>query len=390
MPPGLPSPKKRSPHLLVLLLPALLALSLEGCTPSEVGPSATATATVGVSLSETTEPPAPPLKLSRPGLPPARWAKLNLAAMQAEDLTFLMQDLYRRADYPSAAQAGQWAASKGGEGRYDLACCLALSGQTERAFYFLQEAATLEGVDPEHAQQDPDLAILRSDSRWNKVRAFLEHSGKYWAEQKILNTTLILPHGYQGKKALGVVVGLHGLGGNERFVDENCQSFADRLNMAFVGVSGSVPLGPKSFRWSEDVTRDREHLEKALLSLKDKVQIEPGRVILFGFSQGAEMAFELAASQPDAYLGALAFSPGCRESRALEELHPVHQRFIITAGAGEHPDTVQMARDAAALCEKTGVEVQLKIYAGVHSHSFPPDFSEQFVPWVEWIRKVSR
>ena len=331
--------------------------------------------------------PTPPLRLSMPKAPARLLGKTDLSKLKGDQLTGLMQELYQRADYPAAAKAGQWAALKGGEGRYDLACCLALSGQLEAAFYYLQEAALLEGVDPVHAGQDPDLAMLRSDSRWKTVATYLQEMNRHWSAQSILKTSLVLPEKYKVGRPIGVVIGLHGLGGNQNFVDSNCQELADRLNLAFVGVSGSLPLGPKAFRWSEQPERDQQQLQKALESLHDKLTVAPGQTILFGFSQGAEMAFEIAAGHPDLYRGALCFSPGLQVDSRLPDLlaKPSAQRFLFTAGAGEHPDTLGYARRGAQWCEKSGAKVRLKIYPGMNTHSFPPDFAAQFGAWLSWV-----
>lgn len=359
----------------LLLLGALL---LAGC-PQQPPPAPTPPATPRAISS-----PRAPLQLAQPTPPARRLGPTDLSKLSADDLTALMQELYRRADYPAAAVAGQWAALKGGEGRYDLACCLALSGKTDLAFYFLQEAAQLEGVDPGHAGRDGDLDLLRSDSRWPAVADYLAEMERFWAGKELVQTTLVLPRGYLVGKPIDVVVGLHGLGGNERFVDQHYQSLADELGVAFVGINGSVTLGPRAFRWSEDRERDEAHLQKALGSLR--LRLTPGGVLLFGFSQGGEMAWQLAAARPDLYRGALAFSAGRQiESRLSEpEGGNSSQHFLFTAGAGEHADTLRCTRRGAEWCEKAGAEVKLKLYPGMNTHTFPPDFATRFGPWLKW------
>jgi predicted esterase len=296
-----------------------------------------------------------------------------------------MQELYVRSDFPSAALAGQWAVQKGADGRYDLACCLALSGRNEAAFFYLQEAAHREGVDADHARGDADLAQLRSDPRWKVVSEYLDRMGLYWSQQKVLRTTLILPRKHKVGQPIGVVVGLHGLGGNETFVDRELQGFSDRLGLALVGVSGSVALGPKAFRWSEDGERDQAHLQQALQSLEPRLRVNKGRVVLFGFSQGAQVAFQLSAAHPDRYRGALVFSPGGYKAFVPPPLESTGQRYVFTAGGGEHPDTVARTRAQADWARRTGSQVKLKIYPGITSHSYPPDFALQFVPWIGWL-----
>ena len=342
----------------------------------------------GSSESPSGDLPVPPLPLSEPGRPPHQLGKIDLADWQAEALNGLMLELYRRADYPAAATAGQWAILKGGNGRYDLACCLALSDRLEEAFYYLQQAALLEGVDPIHANEDPDLAILRSDSRWESVAAYLQAMNAHWSTSDTLKTSLVVPLQYQAGKPIPVVVGLHGLGGNQNFVDDNCQDLANKLGIAFLGVSGTVCLGPTAFRWSEDPIRDQAHIQEALDSVRDRITPAPGQLLLFGFSQGAELAFEIAACHPDLYRGALCFSPGLQQERSLDGLTtraPIRQRFLITAGAAEQPDTLRHARADAQWCRAHDIPVRLKIYPGVNSHSFPPDFSEQFGTWLQWV-----
>lgn len=292
-----------------------------------------------------------------------------------------MRERYQANDYAAASQAGQWALKDEDGGGYDLACCLALNQQTEASFYFLQRAAEREGVDFEHAQTDPDLDRLRKDSRWPAVAGFLQEIGDYWAGQHLLQTRLLLPD--RSKVPDTVVVGLHGLGGSEQFVSSDLKSYADTLGMAFLGVNATNTLGPKAFRWSEDLRKDQAQLEMALQSLKPKLQARS--LILFGFSQGGQLAFELAARMPTRVIGALILSPGFVRPLTETLLPRREQKFVILAGAGEHPATLAAAQADASRARQGGAEVRLKLYEGVTSHAFPPDFSTQLVNWLSWI-----
>ena len=55
---------------------------------------------------------------------------------------------------------------------------------------------------------------------------------------------------------------------------------------------------------------DAAHIRRALAGLKDKLTVTPGQNVLFGFSQGAQMAFEVAFANPAEYAGAIVMSPG--------------------------------------------------------------------------------
>ena len=50
--------------------------------------------------------------------------------------------------------------------RYNLACSLALSGQTDEAFEALERAVEFGYDDPDHLEEDDDLALLREDPRF--------------------------------------------------------------------------------------------------------------------------------------------------------------------------------------------------------------------------------
>jgi predicted esterase len=190
-----------------------------------------------------------------------------------------------------------------------------------------------------------------------------------------------------------VLVALHGLASQpDDFVDASWQPLADALHMAIVGVSGTVALGRHSYRWSEDVSRDAEQVRRALADLQTELKVQPGQLIAFGFSQGAQMAFEIAFANPSEYLGAVAMSPGVRKELDLERLpHADAQRartYVCTGGAEEHPSNVANARADCAFAQKAGANVELKLYAGVSEHRFPQDFAQAFPQWIRRIAKT--
>ena len=51
---------------------------------------------------------------------------------------------------------------------YNAACCAALSGQTDKAFNWLEKSVVLY-PNLGHYQTDPDFKSLTSDSRWTEI-----------------------------------------------------------------------------------------------------------------------------------------------------------------------------------------------------------------------------
>lgn len=354
----------------------LLALWACGCSapPSPVASSSPA----GL--------PSPALQLAEPARAPAEFEGVKLAALDAETLAAEGHDRLRTRP-AEAALLLTAAVEKGAAYRYNLACAEALAGQVDASLYWLQEAARKDGVDPEWAGQDPDLELLRKDGRWPKMEAYLRACADYFGQQDVLRVVTVLPKGYDPAKPITVLVGMHGLGADESFVGPSFQELADRHGLAFVGLNGTRPLGPTSFSWTEDVELDHRHVQRALLSVKDR--LKPGVVVLFGFSQGAQMAFEVAAAHPESYRGALAMSPGVKKQNPLEGVKPREgskkQRFYLTAGEEEHSDTLACVRADEQWARKARAEVKSELYPGVYEHSFPPDFEKKFPEWVRWL-----
>ena len=160
--------------------------------------------------------------------------------------------------------------------------------------------------------------------------------------------------------------------------------------MAVVGVSGTVPRGKGKFVWSENPTEDAAHIRRALAELKDKLTPAPGQLVAFGFSQGAQMAFEVAFANPGEYRGAIVMSPGTTKRVTLRELTPSaankKQGFVATCGAQELPGNVLYTRADAEFAKKAGGRVELKLYEGVKEHTFPADFNDAFPGWVRFVR----
>jgi predicted esterase len=317
---------------------------------------------------------------------------IDLKKVPSDRLAGAARGLYNDKKYSEAIQLLYYAIQGGAHGGYDLACDYALAGNGDAAFYWLQKTALEEGVDARWAEQDSDLESLRNDARWSRIARYLRACDDYWASTGPHTTTLVVPEGYKPGTPIGVLVGMHGLGSApEGFVNkETYQGLADDLGMAVVGVSGTWPRGKTSFDWSENPTDDAAQIRRALAELKDKLTVAPGQLVAFGFSQGAQMAFEVAFANPSEYQGAIVMSPGTAKRVTLRELKPgpanAKQRFVCTCGAEEHPGNILNTRTDAEFAKKAECRVELKLYEGVAEHRFPADFGEAFPRWVRFVR----
>jgi predicted esterase len=199
-----------------------------------------------------------------------------------------------------------------------------------------------------------------------------------------------VPTGYTVGTPIATLIGLHGLGHEPHaFVDAAMyQQLADALQVAVVGVSGTVALGKRSFVWSGNVRRDGEHVRRVLADLAGKLTVAGGKRTLFGFSQGAQVAFEIAIQEPQEYLGAVVMSPGSSRNAQLQQsargTHS-HQAFVCTSGAAERPEVVQQTNADCQIARESGARVELKLYPGVSQHRLPSDFESAFPAWVGFI-----
>ena len=116
------------------------------------------------------EKPVPPLQLAMPSAMPEQVDGKDLKKMDEAELFGPRNQAMTKEDYSHAATYQYWFVQKTKTGQYNLACFLAQIGQTDAAFYWLQQAAIEEGVDSTHAQRDSDLTSLRRDPRWAKLR----------------------------------------------------------------------------------------------------------------------------------------------------------------------------------------------------------------------------
>lgn len=332
--------------------------------------------------------PVPPLKLAEPPELPGKLNNTDFQTMDPEDLFALGREAADKQQYKIAAIAHYWFVRKTNREFYDLACYLSRTGQVDPAFYWLQKAAIEEGVDSRHAQRDEDLKSLRADSRWRQVLNYIEECTRYFETADLAYTALILPTGYKKTDPIPAVVWMHGFGSRPSdFVNENCQEFADQLKIALIGVSGTMPRGPRSFVWAEEIDKDAKRIQAALAEVSDRVTIDKGKVITLGFSQGAQVGLEIAVQYPEEFAGSIVLSPGADSH--LQSIKPTpmlgNRAFVISCGAKEHPGNVGLAKEANDWLHRAKARVIYKPYPNVSAHSFPADFNERFPEWVQFI-----
>jgi predicted esterase len=166
-----------------------------------------------------------------------------------------------------------------------------------------------------------------------------------------------------------LVVMLHGAGGTADQVVPMLQAAADR--------HGSVVLAPDSrARNSWDVIRgsygpDILFLDQALAALFEQVPIDPDRIAIGGFSDGASYALSVGLTNGDLFRDILAFSPGFAAPAGTVG----RPRIFISHGDGDEILPIERCgRRLAGLFTQTGYDVDYREFSG--GHVVPPDLVE--------------
>lgn len=173
--------------------------------------------------------------------------------------------------------------------------------------------------------------------------------------------------------AVPLVVLLHGAGGSANGIRQRLFGTADTMSFAL--------LIPDSRGPTWDAIRgaygpDVAFIDSALALVFSRVPIDPTRVIVAGFSDGASYALGLGRTNGDLFTKILAFSPGF-----VPPGSPVGKpEMFITHGDDDPilPYEVTSRRIAPAM-QRAGYAVVLKQFAG--GHGIPPEIGQEGFAW---------
>jgi phospholipase/carboxylesterase len=182
---------------------------------------------------------------------------------------------------------------------------------------------------------------------------------------------LNVPSGYRPGRAAPLVVMLHGAGGNAGHSIGLARDHAERL--------GFLVLAPKSQGASWDIISARRFgpdvtgLDAALQDVFAAYSVDPGRVAVGGFSDGASYALSLGLINGGLFSGVLAFSPGFI-SPGPQQGRP---RIFISHGRADPILPIDdTSRKIVPELERVGYRVAFEQFSG--GHEVPERIARRF------------
>jgi predicted esterase len=179
---------------------------------------------------------------------------------------------------------------------------------------------------------------------------------------------------------LPLLVLLHGAGGSAEGVLGRLGSAPDEAGVAV--------LAPASRDFSWDAIResfgpDVSFVNRALERVFDTVAVDPARIAVGGFSDGATYAVSLGLINGDLFRRVVAFSPGF----VIEGTPHGTPQFFVSHGVADPILPIdRCSRLIVSGLRKRGYDVTLREFDG--GHEVPADIAREGMLWVAGARKV--
>jgi phospholipase/carboxylesterase len=185
---------------------------------------------------------------------------------------------------------------------------------------------------------------------------------------------LYVPESYRADQPAPLVLALHGAGGNSHHGMAPFRPLADQ--------AGLLVLAPESRKSTWDVIAgggygpDATFLDQALAKVFERYAVDPRRLAIGGFSDGASYALSLGLANGDLFNHIVAFSPGFA-SPPVQEGAP---RIYISHGASDNVLPIDVcSRRLVPRLRRAGYEVVYREFAD--GHVVPPAIVSEAFGW---------
>jgi phospholipase/carboxylesterase len=184
---------------------------------------------------------------------------------------------------------------------------------------------------------------------------------------------LYTPASYKVDQPAPLFVLLHGAGGKSERIVSMLQPLADR--------TGALLLAPDSRRQTWDIILEKygpdvEFLDRALEQTFSRYAVNPQRLAIGGFSDGASYGLSLGTANGDLFTHVIAFSPGF----VAGSRHEGKPRIFISHGSQDRILPINdCSRKIVPRLQRAGYEVRYREFDG--PHTVPPEIAREAVDW---------
>jgi predicted esterase len=193
---------------------------------------------------------------------------------------------------------------------------------------------------------------------------------------------LYVPAGYSPAKPATLVLMLHGAGGTAQGALRPFHALADE--------AGLVLVAPESRGTTWDAIRgdygaDVAFIDRALASVFARVAVDPARLTIEGFSDGATYAIGVGLTNGDLFPRVIAFSPGF-----ILPFEP-HARPHVFISHGTRDSILpidQCSRRIVPELERRRYDVEYREFDG--PHAVPPEIAKDALGWMTVVGNGGR
>lgn len=323
---------------------------------------------------------------------PVRSVLLIIAAIciacssaQADDARSLARDFneaMRNKLWPQAAQIGARLAElepQGGAVSYNVACAHARAGDPKASAVWLVRCANEGWSGVRSLETDPDLETVRAEPDYARALEIVHANvqkrfDEYKAVVRRTKPLIVLPPGYRAGEPAPLIIALHGSGGRGEQMADVWHAPAARHGAILVCPDALRQLGD-GYQW-----KFRDESEWLVLDLIERVSadhaIDRSRIVLAGFSQGANVSIDMGIKHPSAFAGVIPVAGHWEvDVSPLPTEKPADSpRFAMLIG--DRDEGTDSYRQAKKLFPAAGFDTRVKIYAGL-GHAFPSDTTRE-------------